>query len=359
MHIHFFIQVMNYLKQVSEGGLLLEKYHELEEVLKEASKNPEKEYAEEIGKAKEQLTSLLLQNDPSNLGYDAFRIFEIIDHHKVFGKPAADFIDGLLTSKKKDYRTIHAELNRKIKILSKQLTAVGRFHEIFDQVILTDLLNVSVKDEISSGLYIYFEGQVAVKNINDLERFTRIWDGILQSFSELTGYDKQELEFGNLQNGFIVLGVVTEGVTLEAFMKGAIGILNSLNLIQKIRKVQLEIAPLPLSNNYFELLEDEILGVISQSASYVAEELVSNYFQGGRGDETRVTENISRSLKQILNFIEKGGKIECKPSDDMKGGDKLNKTLNDSLWSIKQSEPTSEAIPDTNKIHEPLLAHSN
>jgi hypothetical protein len=349
---------MNYLKQASEGGVLLGKYHELEDVLKEATKNPEKQYSEEIGRVKEQLTSLLLQNDPSNLGYDAYRLFEIIDNHKVFGKPAADYIDGLLVSKKKDYRTIHAEINKKIKILTKQSTAINRFHEIFDEVILTDLLNVSIKDEITSGLYIYFEGQVAVRNINDLERFTRIWDGILQSFSELTGYDKQELEFGNLRNGFIVLGVITEGVTLEAFMKGAIGILNSLNLIQKIRKVQVEISPLPLSNNYFDMLEDEILGVINQSAAFVAEELVGNYFQGGRSDEHTVTENLCRSLKQILNFIEKGGKIECRPSEEMKGGDKLNKTLTDSLLSIKQSESIPENKTDELQIHEHLLAHS-
>jgi len=349
---------MNYLKQVSEGGVLLGKYHELEEVLKEASKNPEKDFLEEIKNAKEQLVSLLLQNDPASLGHDGYRLFEIIDHHKVFGKPAAEYLEKLLTSKKRDFRAIHTELNKKIKILTKQSGAITRFYEIFDQVILTDLFNISQKDDIASGLYLFFEGSVAVRNINDLERFTRIWDGILQSFTELTGFDKQELEFGNLQNGFIVLGVITESVTLEAFMKGTIGILNSLNLIKKIRKVQAEIAPLPLSTNYSELLEDEIMGVINQSATFVAEELVEEYFQGGRGEVERVTENIGRSLKQILNFIEKGGKIECKPAPETKDGEALNKSLVEAFLSLKQSDFISDPKTEDRQMPEPELAQA-
>lgn len=349
---------MNYLKQVSDGGELLASYHELEELLKEASKNPERDFSKEIDHAKENLVAILLQNDPENLGYDGYRLFEIIDHHKVFGKPAADFIDKLLFSKKRDYKSMHAELNKKIKILTKQTAAIGRFYEIFDQVILTDMFNISQKDEISSGLYLYFEGFVAVRNINDLERFTRIWDSILQSFTELTAFDKQELEFGNVQNGSVVLGVATESITLEAIMKGTIGILNSLNLIAKIKKVQSEIIRLPLSTNYFELLEEEIELVVSQSASFVAEELVSEYFQGGRAEIAAITEKICRSLKQILSFIEKGGRIECKTSPEIKNSENLNNSLIEAFLSLKKIDIIPEMYSDKNHTQEPELAHA-
>jgi hypothetical protein len=351
---------MNHLKQVSEGGFLLEKYQKLEEVLKEVSKNPDKDLSEELFFAKEQLRTLLLQKDPSDLEYDAYRLFEKIDKHSVFGKPAADYIQELLSSEDKDYVEIQTELSNKIKILSRQTIAIEQFFEIIDQDILSEMVHNSDKKEIKSGLYLHFEGQVAVRDINDLERYTRIWNGILQSFSDLTGYGKQSLEFCNLHEEYIVLGVVTEGSTLEAFMKGTIGIVNSLNLIIKIRKIQTEISPLPLTNDYFELLNDEIQHLINQTAISVTDELVNSYYQGIPTDLSRVSENLCRSLKQILNFVDKGGKLECKTSSETIDGQELSAKFVDSFLNLKKAGLTAVRLPEKQFILEsgPGLVHA-
>ena len=83
MHIHFFIQVMNYLRQVSEDGVLLKKYTKLEDILKNAATSPEKDLSEEIAAATVQLVKHLLHTDTGDLGYDANRLFEIIDNNLI------------------------------------------------------------------------------------------------------------------------------------------------------------------------------------------------------------------------------------------------------------------------------------
>ncbi len=359
MEIQVFIQVVNFLKQESERKLLLKKYEELEGLLKAASNSAGSTFSDEIFGSKERLKSYLHHNNPSKLGVEAQRLFKKFDKYEIFGEPGIDFIDKVFNIEPKNYSDIFNEINTKTRALSNQLNAIAHFYDAFEQLIVTDLSG-NIDDEIlKSGLYLFFEGEVTVRNENDLERYTRIWNGILYSFTELTGFANQTPEFTNLQEKSNVLGVSLEEVTLEAFMRGSLGILSSLYIIDKIKKIQAEVSPLILTNDYQQLLEEEIEGVIDNTSSSVVEELINNYYKADPEEVLRISENLNRSLKQILNFAQKGGRFECMPVADSIEGDALNKGLMDFFRNIRQINMLTEIIDGELIVKETEITRSS
>jgi len=105
------------------------------------------------------------------------------------------------------------------------------------------------------------------------------------------------------------------------------------------------LSPLILSNDYYQMLEEEIDGVIDNTAAAVVEELIANYYKSDPADVETVAENLNRSLKQILNFADKGGRFECMPIAGSLEGEALNKGLADSFLNIRRSHQNSVREP--------------
>jgi cell fate (sporulation/competence/biofilm development) regulator YmcA (YheA/YmcA/DUF963 family) len=295
----------------------------------------------------------LLETDPAHTCSAALPLFEKIDKNLIFGRTAADTIQNLLANEGKDYQKMSTVFAKKIKTLNRIMDSMVRFYEIFDHDTLAAMFG-EMKDEKKPGLYLYFEDKVAVNNFGDLERYTRIWDSIVQSFTLLSGEDNPPLEFCKLGKECIMIGVITESKTLGAIMHGITGIVNSLEIVQRIRKIQKEIAHLPLCNDYYELLNDEIESLISSSSITISEELVEKFSSHETEDED-LTLMLSRSLKQILGFVEKGGKVEFLPHPDMPSAEEMNSSLKESFQFLKQNRLMEEANP-LMELSEPAVA---
>ncbi len=334
MQIQFFIQVMNYLKQISESGVILEKYSALRDALKKGAAEPGPDVDEEVYNAREQLRLILLDNDPAELGYSAYRVIERIDRQKVFGKEAADFLQEI-PAHNIEYRKLSIELGKKVKALSQLLKTIQGFYEVFDQFFLAEILGPGEGDYSHPGLYIYFEKQVTVKSFKDLERFTRIWDDIIGSFSNLTGGDHHEIDYCNLMDETIILGINTDEPTMVAMIKGTSGIVNLVNPVVKIRKIKEELTQLNLQNDYQDVLDEEVELLIDREASLIANELYETYYSKENGENDIVRMDLIRALKQVFSFIQKGGKLEYIHEPEALEKEELNKLLIDAFRRIK------------------------
>jgi hypothetical protein len=337
MQITALIQVINYLKEKAGDPGLLDAYKKLAESTKLASKTPDGEYPAEIFKDKELLQGVLLAGDPSDWGYASYELFDKINNNQLFGKSAADWLDKAITPESKDLQALSAELSKKVKLVSKFSENAGRLMQLFDQVIPSETLQNVSEDGSRSSLLIYFQGRLSVQNIADLERYSRLWDGILGTFSKLTGEENIALNMTSFNNGNVVLGVVAEDRTVNALMTGVTGMLSALPVTLKIRKSQVDLAKMPLVNDLNNVLEDEIKMLIDNTADETARKLTLNFMNQDTDTET-MTNEMSRTLKQILSFIEKDGKIEFKPLKAEIDITKANKTLNESFVIARELE---------------------
>jgi hypothetical protein len=345
MQITALIQVINYLKEKAGEPGLLDAYKKLAELTRSASKNPEGEYPAEVFREKESLQGLLLAGDPSDWGYASYDLFEKINSNQLFGKSAADWLEKTITSETKDMQPIAAELAKKVKLISKFSENTGRLIQMFDQVVPSEVLRNVSEDGSRSSLLIFFEGRLSVQNIADLERFSRLWDGILGTFSKLTGEENIALNMTSFNNGNVVLGVATEDNTVAALMTGVTGMLSVMPLILKIRKSQVELAQLPLINDLNNVLEEEIKMLINNTADETASKITLSFITENTDTEV-MTGEMSRTLKQILSFIEKDGKIEFKPLKAEIDTANTNKTLNESFMIARQLDTISAELTE-------------
>jgi hypothetical protein len=306
MHTTALIQVVNHLKALSCDKTLLEKYEKLSESVREAEEQANEGVIGRIDVQKNDLCQFLISNEPVHWGYASYRIYEKINSKKLFGKSAADTIENLI-SDGKNYKQVTAKLARNIKALSEFSENISKFYNLFELVMPAEL--AATAEELQSpSLVLYFEGNLSIQSIADLERYSRLWDSILAVFCKLTETDNPPIDISSVNNGNIILRVSVNNLILSSIMTGVTGILSVLPVKLKIKKIQNEMLQLNLQNDFVRALEDEIEFLVNTKALAAASKITEGLPSIQNPEET--ISALARCLKQILSFVEKGGKIE-------------------------------------------------
>ncbi len=189
--------------------------------------------------------------------------------------------------------------------------------------------------EENNLLIIKFKENSFFQNINLLEKFCRIWSKIIMSFMYLTKEDIKPAYIQSISKDYIVFFLEEE--TIETLTNAAYEVLKGYKKVIEVRRLQLEIESINLTNKeeLRDLLEDEVLNIVDIISSQVTYELISQFNWETKPKKNELHKSIQISLKQIVNFIEKGGSIESKKSQELK---KLNEKIILILNNIKELE---------------------
>jgi hypothetical protein len=174
-------------------------------------------------------------------------------------------------------------------------------------------------EEQNHLLQVYFEEALFLKDINQLEKFCRIWSRILSAFTTLTREDIDEVRIYDIESTSITFYA---GVgTLNALSKGIYQMLVHYERVLTIKNLQQELAGLNLMHEeeITALLEEDIAQVVDVTASSAASEFVDKYQWSDSGDDecAAVFGMVQISLKQTLNFVERGGRIISNHSNSL------------------------------------------
>lgn len=184
-------------------------------------------------------------------------------------------------------------------------------------------------------LIIKFKENSFFQNINLLEKFCRIWSKIIMSFMYLTKEDIKPVYIESISKDYIIFFLEKE--TIETLTNAAYEVLKGYKKVIEVRRLQLEIESINLTNKeeLRDLLEDEVLNIVDILSSQVTYELISQFNWETKPKKNELHKSIQISLKQIVNFIEKGGSIESKNSRELK---KLNEKIIIILNNIMELE---------------------
>ena len=166
-------------------------------------------------------------------------------------------------------------------------------------------------------LFLSFEEGTFFQNLSLLEKFCRIWNRILMSFMYLTGETIKPTLIFEIKPKSISFALEPEAI--KALTTSACKVLVGYKKVLEIRKLQLEVNNLNLHNKYEleNLLEDEVINIVDILSFQVSTELVGAYDLRKKIKKEEIRKNLQIALKQIVNFIEKGGKIESTHSRDL------------------------------------------
>jgi len=184
-------------------------------------------------------------------------------------------------------------------------------------------------------LFLSFDEGTFFQNLNLLEKFCRIWNRILMSFMYLTGETIKPTLIYDIKPRSISFSLEPEAI--KALTTSACKVLIGYKKVLEIRKLQLEVNTLNLHNKYEleNLLEDEVINIVDILSFQVSSELVESYDFHKKIRKEELRRNIQIALKQIVNFIEKGGKIESTHSREIHD---LNEKIIVILKNIKDLE---------------------
>lgn len=321
MNISQLIRIATYISgSIAENGIS-EQYQRLLGLCEQALKGDTAVGNDLVEHEFNLLIGRLEQVDPTSWDTSHLKIFEKLEDPSLLGAAASKRLRLLFEQCNGDYLRLIQEFGndcKRIDALQKQLKQLKGS--------LEPLVNPSEEaggslemEERSHLLQIYFEEAVFIKDINQLEKFCRIWNSILTGFTTLTHEDTKEIRIYDIESSSITFYAGIK--TLNALSRGIYQVLCEYEHILKIKPIQTEIAKLELKNGeeIINLLEEEIIHVVDTAASAVTVKLIEKYeWNEDEGDGVAVYGMVQTALKQMLNFVERGGRIYTHHSSDLR-----------------------------------------
>lgn len=326
MQLYSFLKVMDYLKRIADNGSIPEGYKKLESILSEGSRKGSEIASEELAEARDRLILALQEFDPEDLGYLGTKMITAIDGVSVVGSKAVAFLKEI-GREDSNYKTLHAEISRKSKALVKLTGTASSFYAVFQDFI--QVRTAEQEEDVTSGvlLNLYFEKDVSIRDIQDVVKYTRLWDEILQSFNVMTGSELREIQSCSINEKSALLGIRLDKKSMDLLMEGTEGILELMEQIIKVKKIKEELALLNLQTDYGEKLDREIEQLVDSEARTIAARLMDRSENSGLVHEEEMKQELIIALKKIFSFIEKGGKLEFDLLDNAIKNRALNKLL--------------------------------
>jgi hypothetical protein len=335
MNLQTIIEIIEFISKETETQKIIEKYENLLAVLNKIKNKPDINFSTELAKAREELTRALSATEPVNQPYPGSNVLHDIDKENVVGLQAVHRIDSIFESNQADTEEISVELNKRI-IATNALLSSGfealKFLNIF-----------SVPDSTLSEkalLTLHFEGKTSMQTINDLERYTRIWIGIINDFALLTISSECQPVIEMIDKRSMILSIPEGDKILYAIFSGTKKVIETYSKILRIRRLQLEVQKLSLNNGIGEQLDNEISATINEISEIVVTELMEMHQLHPENGNDELFIRVKKSFKLILDFIEKGGKIECKLSRNNENIDDCNNMLLSAYQLVSEIEET-------------------
>jgi hypothetical protein len=347
MQLNLIIEIFDFIKNEIESKQILAKYELLLAVIKKSTGNSEKDFSGEISDAKNSL--ILAQNEiePADWSYSKYRLYLELDKDCISGKRAVETLNSIFDTNKTNPAGIVKELKKIIADINNILNAKTDPFKM--------LSCFSSTENAGSGitlLTLFFEGKTSVNTINDIERYSRIWDSIIRDFAILTKQTDCRPVIESIDKESMILRIESGDKIIESLSYGTSKIIDTYSKILRIRKLQLEAIKMILNPEIPDLLEDEISNTINETSRNVVQDLMekNNWDKLPAWDET--FNNVDKSLKLILDFIEKGGKIECQLSNDSNEIAGRNKMFLSAYKLVNEIDETVEEISLLGKISE-------
>jgi hypothetical protein len=337
MNLTRLIEVLHFVRdQINEKELILH-YENLKNLLIELDKEPEnKSIISNINSEKQIILDFHEDFILRTWAESQNDVIEKLNRERIIGKPAIKKLNYIFTKFRNNPVEASNQIRQIIVVLKIALKEIAILLKSLEPIIEESSRN-EVNDEFEEDnlLIITFEDNTFFQNIHLLEKFCRIWSRILMSFMFLSKDSVEPPSIYEIRTNSI--SFILNNKTVETITQGAYQVLKGYKKVIEIRRLQLEIESINLSNKaeIKNLLDDEVINIVDIISSQVTYELISKFEWDKTNEKEDLYKNIQISLKQIVNFIEKGGRVESKHSKELHS---LNEKIIIILKSIKELE---------------------
>lgn len=340
MNISQLISIASSLSDGITQNDICNRYQSLINLCKEAQNEGAEVTSEQVETC---LSALIIANensDPTSWGKSHLEVFEKLENPHLLGSQASSQITTLFSQSNGSYTSF-------IEHLENQLLRITAVQNQLNQLIasLKPLVGSSEGKSIAGNerhhlLNIHFEDALFIRDINQLEKFCRIWNSILTAFTLLTNEEMEEVRIFDIESNSIAFYAGIK--TLNALSNGIYLALQQYARILDIKRIQHEVNSLELvhGEEISLLLDQEMENVVDASTASIAAELLDKY-QWTEGSASEVFSAIHVALKQMLSFVERGGVVTSSHASNLKT---LNVEVIEKLEQQKSMVPVNSHL---------------
>lgn len=256
------------------------------------------------------------------------------------GHRGIEEIEGVLFRNSLDISTAAGEMNR---ISSEVQSAIHRASQINGA--LAGLINPSDIQSDEILLRVVFDHKAAISDIVDLKKWAAEWHDIGRGIAMAVGETPKDLRVVGAQTGSIIITLATTYAIARVASSILLKALEVAEKVQGLRKMQLEIQSLKLSNQQAlvalkEQEKNERTEGLKSIGTSVSEDM-------GLDGEKMVA--LEKSIGKLLSFIEKGGEVDLvlpfDIGDQPEGLGEEEKKISSNVAKIRELERSQRLMP--------------
>ncbi|QDA57130.1 hypothetical protein [Thermomonas aquatica] len=217
------------------------------------------------------------------------------------GSSGIDEVEGILFRNSLDFQTAINEMNR---ISSEVQSAIERSNQIRDA--LSGLIYPYEAPEDEVMIRVVFDHAASIDDVADFKKWANEWHDIGRGIAMSVGGTPKDLRIVGAQTGSIVITIATTCVIARVVASVLLKSLEVAEKVQGLRKMQLEIEALKLSNTQAK----EALKAQAVEERKVGLENISKSVSDGLALDGEKITALDKSINKLLGFIEKGGAVD-------------------------------------------------
>jgi len=228
----------------------------------------------------------------------------------IFGEEAIHILEDILYKNSLDIATSSSQVNA---ITTRLNQGVEKLKQI--QGGLSGL--VTVEENITDKIIIklHFDNKASIKNITDFKKWSIIWYDISRGITMVHGVAPEEIEVVGANKGSIIIELATAYGITKTISEIILKILQVIEKVFDIRKKAEELKAMKLSNEKIALdLEKEA----NHIKKVEIEEIVKEVLSTNNITDGDISNNLTKSVTKLLDFIDKGGEVDFTMPDDEK-----------------------------------------
>ena len=254
---------------------------------------------------KEIETKLSLLNESQKDFFKKLGILELI------GKKGADHIENILYKNVLDIATAANKINESLQTLNKGLQKLEQAKSAICEYVT---IEPKLTDKVL--IRVYFEHEASINNIVDLKEWSNIWYEICRGLSIANNEAPENIEVVGAARGSLIIELATSYMVAKILSKILLAILEVVEKILLLKHKLEEIRSLQLMNDTLQTLLKEFdkksQEIIENETENILQELETSLnFEGGE-----VKNNLRMAIKRLIDFIKRGGKVDCSIPED-------------------------------------------
>jgi hypothetical protein len=264
-----------------------------------------------IGNSRREITSAINTFIPTTLTVEENEIYETLDAYNLFGYDGQQRLTNIFSevqsnpnNAKTQLQQYQSELNRITQLYTSLSTYADKLP--LDKVQQTD------KDSI----IIFFQGGAEIDNLDELAKVSTKWNQNLIAFALLTEENDRTFRIETVERGSIILTLSAMPAIAYGFAKATDKVLDVIKKYYEIKKLAHDAKQLKgiVPEKTIQDLEAASKLKLKAETNEITTQLIEEYGWNADGKEQRkdVDTAVRLAVRQLLDFVNKGGKLDVK-----------------------------------------------